>query len=132
VDVGNVYGDLTGRFTILSSKGHQYILTLYDYNSNIVSTKPMKTKSDKKMIRAYTALHQQLLNAGLKPELQIMDNECSRALIQYLTEQNIALQLVPPTPTPVEYSRKNHSNVQKSFCGGALLSRQTVPHAFMV
>jgi hypothetical protein len=74
VDVGKVYGDLTGRFPIRSSKGHKYILTLYDYDSNTISTEPMKNRSDKEMSRAYTALHQQLLNAELKPELQIMDN----------------------------------------------------------
>jgi hypothetical protein len=75
VDVGKVFGNLTGRFPIQSSRGHQYILTLYDYDSYIISTEPMKNRTDKEIIRAYTALHQQLLNAGLKPELQIMDNE---------------------------------------------------------
>jgi hypothetical protein len=36
------------------------------------------------------------MDAGLKPELQIMDNECSRAFRKYLVGQNISLQLVPP------------------------------------
>jgi hypothetical protein len=79
VDVGKVYGDLKGRFPIQSSSGHQYILTLYDYDSNTISTEPMKKRTDKEMIRAYTSLHKQLINAGLKPELQLMDNECSKA-----------------------------------------------------
>jgi hypothetical protein len=48
------------------------------------------------MIRACNSLHQQLINAGLKPELQVMDNECSTAFRQYLADENIALQLVPP------------------------------------
>jgi hypothetical protein len=96
VDVGKVYSNLTGRFPIQSSRGHQYILTLYDYDSNTISTEPIKNRTDNEMIRAHTALHQQLLNAGLKPELQIMDNECSNAFRQYLTDQHIALQLVPP------------------------------------
>jgi hypothetical protein len=69
VDVVKVYGDLTGLFPVMSSKGNQYILTLYDYNSNIISTEPMKNRIEKEMIRAYTALHRQLLNAGLKHEL---------------------------------------------------------------
>jgi hypothetical protein len=96
VDVGKVYGELTGRFPIQSSRGHQYILTLYDYDINTISTEPMKNRTDKERIRAYTALHHQLLNAGLKTELQIMDNECSNKFRQYLNEQNIALQLVTP------------------------------------
>jgi hypothetical protein len=55
VDVGKVYGDLTGRFPIQSSSRHQYMLTLYDYDSNKISTEPMKNRTDKEMIRAYTS-----------------------------------------------------------------------------
>jgi hypothetical protein len=94
--VGKVYGDLTGRFPIQSSSGHQYILTMYNYDSNIISTEPMKNRTDKEMIRAYTSLYKHLINAGLKPELQVMDNECSAAFRQYLAYEHIALQLVPP------------------------------------
>jgi hypothetical protein len=50
VDVGKVYGDLTGRLPVQSSRGHQYILTLYDYDSNTISTEPMKNRTDKEMI----------------------------------------------------------------------------------
>jgi hypothetical protein len=96
IDVGKVYGDLTGRFPIQSSSGHQYILTLYDYDSNTISTEPMKNRTNKEMIRAYTSMHKQLVNAGLKPELQVIDNECSAAFRKYLPDEHIALQLVPP------------------------------------
>jgi hypothetical protein len=47
VDVGKVYGDPTGRFPIQSSRRHQYILTLYDYDSNTISTEPTKNRTDK-------------------------------------------------------------------------------------
>jgi hypothetical protein len=56
----------------------------------------MKNRTDKEMIRAYTSLHKQLINAGLKPELQVMDNECSASFRQCLADEHIALQLVPP------------------------------------
>jgi hypothetical protein len=95
-DAGKVYGDLTGRFLIQSSSGNKYILTLYDYDSNTISTEPMKNRTDGETTRAYTPLHKQLINAGLKPELQVMDNECSKAFRQYLTDEHIDLQLVPP------------------------------------
>jgi hypothetical protein len=86
VDVGKLYGDLTGRFPIQSSRGHQYILTLYDYDSNTISTEPMKNRTKKEMIQAYTSLHHRLINTGLKLELQVMDNECSTAFRQYLAD----------------------------------------------
>jgi hypothetical protein len=74
VDVGKVYGDLTGRFPIQSSSGNKYILTLYDYVRNTITTEPMKNRTDGEMIRAYTLLHEQLINAGFKPELQVIYN----------------------------------------------------------
>jgi hypothetical protein len=50
VDVGKVYGDLAGRFPIQYSSGNKYILTLYDYDSNTISTEPMKNRTDGEMI----------------------------------------------------------------------------------
>jgi hypothetical protein len=56
----------------------------------------MKNRTDREMIRAYTSLHKQLINAGLKPELQVTDNGCSTTFRQYLANERIAVQLVPP------------------------------------
>jgi hypothetical protein len=59
------------------------MLTQYSYDSNTITTEAIKPRTDKDMIRAYTMLHDQLMDAGLKPELQIMDNEGCRAFRQY-------------------------------------------------
>jgi hypothetical protein len=56
----------------------------------------MKNRTDGEMIWAYTSLHEQLINAGLKTTIQVMDNECSKAFRQYLADEHIYLQLVPP------------------------------------
>jgi hypothetical protein len=118
VDVGKVYGDLTGLFPIQSSSGHKYVLTLYDYDSNTISTEPTKNRTDRKMIRAYTSLHEQLINAGLKPELQVMDNECSKAFRQYLTDEHIYLQLVPPHLTRQNVAERAIQTFKNHFVAG--------------
>jgi hypothetical protein len=100
VDIGKVYGGLTGQIPVVSSRGNQYIITLYDYDGNTKSNEVMKNRTDKEMIRVYYKLHQQLVDTGLKPELQIMDNACSRAFRKYLQSQNIDLQWVPPNAPP--------------------------------
>jgi hypothetical protein len=41
------YTDLTGRFPTTSLIGNKYILILYDYDSNIVLSAPMKNWGDK-------------------------------------------------------------------------------------
>jgi hypothetical protein len=77
VDVGKKYGDLTGRFPHVSRRGNPYVLVVYDYDGNTISSEAIKSRNDKETIRAYSKLHQQ-------PELQIVDNECSATLKRYL------------------------------------------------
>ena len=47
---GQVYSDLTGHFPVQSSKGNKYLLIVYDYNSNAILAKPMKNRTDAKML----------------------------------------------------------------------------------
>ena len=39
------YADLTGRFPKISSRGNQYILDVYDYNSNAIVAEPLKKQT---------------------------------------------------------------------------------------
>jgi hypothetical protein len=84
VDVEKICGDLIGRFPRVSRRGNQYVRVVYGFDGNTIFTEAMKSRNDKETIQAYAKLHQQLVNAGPKPELQIMDNKCSTALKQCL------------------------------------------------
>jgi hypothetical protein len=72
------------------------MLILYDYDSNIILSAPMKNRGDKEMIRKFDLIIQYLILRGLKPLLQRLDNEASFALRNYLTKQGITYQLAPP------------------------------------
>jgi hypothetical protein len=69
---------------------------LYDDDSNIVLSAPMKNRGDKDMVRAFDLLIQSLIIRGLKPILQRLDNDSSLELRNYLTKQGIDYQLAPP------------------------------------
>jgi hypothetical protein len=47
------------------------------------------------LLRAYTTLLQQLINAGLRPKIQRMDNEVSNVFKAFLQAQHITLELTP-------------------------------------
>jgi hypothetical protein len=85
-----------GRFPTTSLSGNKYVLIMYDYDSNIIISAPMKKRGDKEMVRAFDILIQSLILCGLKPLLQCLDNEASLALRNYLTKQGITYQLAPP------------------------------------
>ena len=93
---GQIYTDQTGKFIVASSHGHNYILVLYDYDSNTILVEPMPNRTGPCILRAFQVLYSRLVTAGLRPVLQRLDNECSTALKQFLTDEAIDFQLVPP------------------------------------
>jgi hypothetical protein len=78
-----MFSDQMGRFIIPSSTDSTQLFILYDY-SNHTFVEPMKI------------VIQKLKLAGCHATLQRLDNECSSVLKEYMQEQDIAFQLVPP------------------------------------
>jgi hypothetical protein len=93
---GQIYSDLTGRLPLASSKGNNYLLIIYDYDSNGILAQPMRTWTGSCILAAYKVLHECLVAAGLQPQLQWSDNEASQSLKQFMTSAGIHYQLVPP------------------------------------
>jgi hypothetical protein len=92
---GQIYTDQTGRFPVPSSNGNNYLMILYDYDSNSILAEPMRTRTGKSILLAFEKLQTRLTTAGLTPQLHHLDNECSTALKQHLRESDIDFQLVP-------------------------------------
>jgi hypothetical protein len=57
-----------------------YVLVVYDYDSNAILAEPMRNRTDAEMLRAYSVILNRLIARGLKPKLQQLDNEASTAL----------------------------------------------------
>jgi len=95
---GSTYSDLCGRYPVKSSRGNQYILVCYDYDSNaILVAEPIQTRAAANMINAFkTMLDNLLTTAGAPPKFHIMDNEASNLLKHALFKRKIKYQLVPP------------------------------------
>jgi hypothetical protein len=103
IDAGQIYTDQTGRFPVVSSKGNKYIMVLYDYDSNAILAQPIKNRTAPELLKAFQFMEQELVARGLKPKLMKLDNEASKLLKDYLYQQDITFQLVPP------YSRRRNS-----------------------
>ena len=93
---GQIYSDQTGKFVTPSSHGNNYIMVVYDYDSNHIFAEPFKNKSAESILTAYKTVHAKLCAAGLRPQLQRLDNECSDKLKEFMKEEKIDFQLVPP------------------------------------
>ena len=42
---GQIFSDLPSRFFLPSSRGNNYMLVVYDYDSNIILAEPMKNQT---------------------------------------------------------------------------------------
>ena len=93
---GKIYTDQTGRFPQQSSQGNNYLMVLYDYDSNAILVEPIKNRTQNELLRAYKQLHQMLTKRGFQPRLQLLDNEAPKELKTFLDTQHIQYQLVPP------------------------------------
>jgi hypothetical protein len=93
---GKIYSDQTGRFPVTSSRGNKYIMVVYDYDSNSILTEPLKSRNENELVRAYSKIHALVVSRGLKPELNILNNEAPGKLKQFMRSQQVAFQLVPP------------------------------------
>jgi hypothetical protein len=87
---GQVYTDQTGRFVVPSSNGNNYLIVLYDYDSNVIMAHAIPSRSAKDILAGYKILHARLCEAGLKPQLQRLDNECSTILKDFMDEKGIS------------------------------------------
>jgi hypothetical protein len=56
----------------------------------------MPSRTAKSIVKAYTKAHALLVTAGLRPQLQRLDNEASALLQQFMHNENIDFQLAPP------------------------------------
>ena len=93
---GQIHSDQTGKFIVASSTGNNYVLVVYDYDSNSILVEPMRNRTGPSILKAYTIIHTRLVAAGLRPQLQRLDNECSDALKTFMRDAAIDYQLVPP------------------------------------
>ena len=72
----------------------QYVFVCYAYQSNAILVRPMKSRTDECMVAAYKDIYESLTEKGFKPVLNVTDNECTRAVQNYITSQNVDCQLM--------------------------------------
>jgi hypothetical protein len=93
---GKIYTDQTGRFMAPSSAGNEYVFILYEYDGNSIHAEAIKNRTAPELKRAYAKIVTLLKSRGLTPKMQILDNEASKLLQEYIKSQGVEFQLAPP------------------------------------
>ena len=92
---GQIYTDQPGKFLVPSLSGNNYIMVLYDLDTNSILSEPMKSRTGEEMTRAFKKLHAYLTARGHRPKLHTLDNEASSLLKDFLDSESVKYQLTP-------------------------------------
>ena len=90
------YIDLTGRFPFQSSRGNNYILVGYHYDSNAILAEPLKNRTASEITKTWKIINSKYAQAGMQPNTYVLDNEISNELRQAFHKQQVTHKLVPP------------------------------------
>jgi hypothetical protein len=106
-DLRKSYSDQTGKFPVQSSRGYNYVMILYDYDSNIILSKPLKARQASELTTAWSSLHEQL-----------QTNECSDELKRAFKKYNVDFKRVPPHVHRRNAAERAIQTWKNHFCSG--------------
>ncbi len=93
---GVVYNDLTGIFPFMSLVGSMCFFVMYHYETNLILATPIANMDNKSIFEAFKAKFKLLEEKGYKPKVNVMDNQATKYIKQFLTKKECKLQLVEP------------------------------------
>jgi hypothetical protein len=93
---GVVDNDLTGSFPFILLDGSVCFFVMYHYEANAILANPNSGLDNISIINAYKMQFNDLTSKGFNPKINVMDNQATKHIKAFLTEQQCKLQLVEP------------------------------------
>jgi hypothetical protein len=91
-----MYNDLTWSLPFMSLDGSMCFLVMYHYKANAIFAIPIAGLDNVTIFKAYKKKFDELTTKGLKVKLNIMDNQVTKHIKQFLTKEQCKLHLVEP------------------------------------
>ena len=92
---GRLYSNQTGRFPITSNRGNCYVIIFYVVDGNYIKSYPIKSRHRSNLLKAYEEVYSYLRVRGYRPQLHKLDNETSRDVEDFITDQQTKIQYTP-------------------------------------
>jgi hypothetical protein len=93
---GFLYSNLTGAFPFMSLEGNVCFLVIYHYKSNSILALPIANFADNTILAAYQQQFEPPKSKGHKFKVNVMDNQASKIIKNYLTIKQCDNLLVKP------------------------------------
>jgi hypothetical protein len=125
---GTTYTDLTGQFPTMSMENKQYIfVAYYDYTTNAIIVRAITDRESTTIVNAFDDVFTYLENKGFKPRFNVMDNEASNAITEYLQGKDIKWQFVPPNEHRVNAAERAIQTFKNHFIAGLCSTDKNFP-----
>jgi hypothetical protein len=95
-NTGTIYTDQTGNFPVRSFHGNRCQFVAYDYRSNAILVRALKDQTDNSLLAAFEDVYTYLTDRGFPPQLNVMDNQCSKTIQKFIESNNAKIQLCNP------------------------------------
>jgi hypothetical protein len=93
---GTLYNNLTSTFPFISLEGNVCFLIVYHYESNAILALPISGFSNPVIFAVYKQQYKLLDSKGFVVKLNLMDNQASNIIVQFLIPKQCDLMLVEP------------------------------------
>ena len=128
-NTSTMYTDLTDAFPVRSFKNMQYIFVVCIYDLNAIIVHPMPTRTNVTFIAAFTDIFDTLRACNYQTTLNVMDNECSKAIEWHIQCNMLNIQLVPPHNHRVNAAKRAISTFKVNFIATSFISHGAM-HSF--
>jgi hypothetical protein len=124
---GTTYTNLTGRFPTMSLENKHYVFVAYDYTTNAIIVQAITDHESATIVKAFDDIFTYLTSKGFKPKFNVLDNEASHAITEYLRGQNIKWQFIPPNEHHVNAAERAIQTVKNHFISGLCSTDRDFP-----
>jgi hypothetical protein len=90
---------------------------MYHYEMNAIFAVPIPGLDSKSILDAYKKIFEYLVSKGYKPKVDVMDNQATKAIKEYLVTQQCKLQLVEPHNHRVNVAERVIQTFKNRFIG---------------
>ena len=104
----------------------QYVFVANVYDLNAILVRAMPSKNDGAMIDAFTDILASLAKRDYHPTLNVMDNECSKAVEAHIRKNNMDVHLVPPHNHRANAAERAIATFKEHFIAGLATVDKTV------
>ena len=111
----------------MSLDGSLCFFVMYHYETNSILVTPLANLDNKSIFEAFKTKFEMLEEKGNKPKVNIMDNQATKYIKQFLTKKECTLQLVEPHNHRINAAEQAIQTFKEAFIAALVTTNVDFP-----